>query len=181
MHPDPNKFLTVLFSFIPGAGHMYLGLLKRGASFMLAFFACIFAAAAFNFLNLFSYAFGFLIPVVWFIAFFDFWRFPRMSPEEKALVSDEFLIPSGMQLPGEAVMHKIRIAAGVLLILAGLYQLYRIFLRDMIYLYLHSERLIFLFNRMPTMLGGLAIIAVGLLLIFWKSRQLRREAQYGEE
>jgi len=177
LHPNPNKFLTVLFSFVPGAGHMYLGLMRRGISLMLCFAASIACAGMTYMFNLLEAAFIILIPVTWFVAFFDFWRYPRMSPEEKALVQDEFLIPKGIQLPGGAVMRKARVVAGILLILAGAYQIYRVFLWDFIYQFMHSQRLINLFERMPTLLGGVAVIAVGLLLIFWKSRQMKREAE----
>ena len=34
--------LTFLFSLLPGAGHMYLGLMRRGLEIMFAFFASIF-------------------------------------------------------------------------------------------------------------------------------------------
>ena len=176
MNQNPNSFLTVLFSLIPGAGHMYLGLMKRGASIMAAFFATIAAAAFFNSLGLFGYVFGLMIPVVWFVAFFDFWRYPRMSPEEKALVQDDFFIPQGTSFPGAATMRKVRVAAGILLIIAGAYQLYNIFLYSFVYQFLHSERVISLFQRIPTLLSGVAVIIVGLLLIFWKSRQIKREA-----
>lgn len=37
--------LTFLFSLLPGAGHMYLGLMRRGLEIMLAFFASIFIVA----------------------------------------------------------------------------------------------------------------------------------------
>jgi len=155
---------------------MYLGLMKRGASIMAAFFATIAAAAFFSNLGLFGYVFGLMIPVIWFVAFFDFWRYPRMSPEEKAHVRDDFFIPQGTNFPGAAVMSKARVVAGILLILAGVYQLYRIFFYNFIYEFLHSQRLIYFLERMPTLLGGVAVIVVGLLLIFWKSRQIKREA-----
>ena len=181
MHPNPNNFLSVLFSFIPGAGHMYLGLMKRGASIMAAFFATIAAAAFFSSLGLFGYVFGLLIPVIWFVAFFDFWRYPRMSPEEKALVQDDFFIPQGTSFPGAAAMRKVRVVAGILLILAGAYQLYRILLYNVIYNFLHSQNVINFFERIPTLLSGVAVIIIGLLLIFWKSRQIKKEAQGYEE
>jgi len=72
-------------------------------------------------------------------------------------------------------MRKARVVVGVLLILAGVYQLYRIFLFNFIYEFLHSQRIIYFFERIPTLLGGVAVIAVGLLLIFWKSRQIKAE------
>jgi len=160
---------------------MYFGLMKRGASFMAAFFGCIFASAAFNnFIGLFSAAFGLLIPVLWFVAFFDFWRYPRMTPEELAQAKDEFLIPQGIHLPGGSTARRVRAVVGVVLILAGGYQLYQIFLYNFMYEYLHSLRLIFFFERLPALLGGIAVILIGLLLIFWKSRQLKKEADRDE-
>jgi hypothetical protein len=180
LHPNPNKFLSVLFSFIPGAGHMYLGLLKRGASIMAAFAADIIVATFFSNTEV-GYVFGFLLPVIWFVASFDFWRYPRMSPEEKALVQDDFIIPQGVKLPSGAVARKVRIVAGILLILAGAYQLYQHFLWNFVDQLLHSQRVIGLFHSMPYLLGSVGIIVVGLLLIFWKSRQLKREAGYDEK
>ena len=177
MNQNPNKFLTVLFSFVPGAGHMYLGLMRRGASFMLGFAASIWATVFFERIGLLMGAFGLFIPVTWFVAFFDFWRYPRMTPEEKAFVQDEFLIPKGIQLPGGAVARKVRVVVGILLILAGGYQLYQLFLWEFVNDFLHSQRLINLFHRMPTLLGGVAVILIGLLLIFWKSRQMKKEAE----
>ena len=181
MHPNPNSFLSMMFSLIPGAGHMYLGLMKRGASIMAAFFASVALTAFFGNIGIFAYVFGLAIPVLWFIAFFDFWRYPRMSPEEKALVQDDFFIPKGMKMPGAAVMRKARIVTGILLILGGVYQLYQIFLWNFVEQFLHSARVIDFFHRMPALLGGVAVIAVGLLLIFWKSRQIKKEAQGYEE
>ena len=33
-----SKFWTVVFSFLPGAGHMFMGFMKQGTSIMVAFF-----------------------------------------------------------------------------------------------------------------------------------------------
>ncbi len=33
-----SKFLTFVFSMLPGAGHMYMGFMNMGVSFMSAFF-----------------------------------------------------------------------------------------------------------------------------------------------
>jgi len=164
----------MLLAFIPGAAHMYLGLMRRGITFMLAFALSIAGTSGIDF-GLLQAAFIILIPVTWFVAFFDFWRYPRMSPEEKAQVKDEFPIPRGIQLPHGAAARKARIIAGVLLILAGLYQLYNSLLYDVIFPYLHSDRVMYFFHNMPTLLGGVAVILIGLLLIFWKSRQIKTE------
>lgn len=62
-----NKFYTALLSIVPGAGHMYLGLMKKGLQFMFIFFGIImitdliYSARSFTILNI----------VIWFYAFFD--------------------------------------------------------------------------------------------------------------
>ncbi len=68
-----NRFLTFLFSCLPGAGHMYLGYMKRGLQYMLMFAAAICLTALVGSLHL-----GMLlcIPVtglivVWPYAMFD--------------------------------------------------------------------------------------------------------------
>lgn len=181
MHPHPNKFLMTLFSFVPGAAHMYLGLLRRGVSFMLGFALSIAGAGMFMRFDLLEYVFIIMIPVLWFVAFFDFWRYPRMAAEEKAGVKDDFLLPFGMKFPQGAATRRVRLVGGILLVIAGAFQLYRTFLSDMLYMYLHSHRVIYFFDNLPTLLGGLTIIIVGLLLIFWKSRQLKKEGRHDAE
>lgn len=61
-----NKFLTFIFSCIPGAGHMYLGFQKKGLQIMLLFFSLLFLG---DFLR--TNIFFILIPVIWFYSFFD--------------------------------------------------------------------------------------------------------------
>ncbi|AAO35067.1 hypothetical protein K144313037_02610 [Clostridium tetani] len=61
-----NKFLTFIFSFIPGAAHMYLGFQKKGIQIMLLFFSLLFLG---NFLR--TDMFLILLPIVWFYSFFD--------------------------------------------------------------------------------------------------------------
>lgn len=61
-----SKALTILFSFCPGAGHMYLGFLQRGVQLMAIFWFSIFLISWLNLDIL-----GFVLPVVWFYSFFD--------------------------------------------------------------------------------------------------------------
>lgn len=78
-----NKLYTFLLSIVPGAGHMYLGLMKKGLQFMFLFFGVIvitdliYSARSFTILNI----------VIWFYAFFDAYHSRRkleagMSVEE---------------------------------------------------------------------------------------------------
>ncbi len=61
-----NKFLTLVFSLFPGAGHMYMGYLTQGTQLMLLFLLVCFVVVDFRFMLL-----GFLIPVIWFYSLFD--------------------------------------------------------------------------------------------------------------
>ena len=185
MHPNPSKFLTVLFSFIPGAGHMYFGLMKRGISFMAAFFASV-AATVFteNYLSALTFVFVFAIPLAWFVSFFDFWRFPRMTAEERLELKDEFLMLDQLKIPKGPLLRKARIIAGIVLILGGASQLYSQFVNGFIVDFLHSDRMRNFMYMLPRLGSAVLVIVVGLLLIFWKGRQLKKEAKeatYDEE
>lgn len=61
-----RKILTVIFSMVPGAGHMYLGLQKQGLQLMSIFFFMIFLMGWLN-MSLFFFA----LPVIWFYSLFD--------------------------------------------------------------------------------------------------------------
>ncbi|MEA1961079.1 MAG: hypothetical protein U9N81_07350 [Bacillota bacterium] len=61
-----SKAITILFSLIPGAGHMYLGYLKKGTELMTVFFLSTFFIGWLG-LNVL----GFILPVIWFYSFFD--------------------------------------------------------------------------------------------------------------
>jgi len=61
-----RKIIAVAFSAIPGAGHMYLGLLKQGAQLMAAFFFALFMTGWLDMGLL-----GFIVPVIWFYSLFD--------------------------------------------------------------------------------------------------------------
>ena len=130
MHPNPNKFLTFLFSLLPGAGHMYLGLMKRGLSFMVLFGAAITAAFMFNhfFVQPFALMFGLCVPVVWFITFFDLWRYPRMDAEQKAAQHDEFLLMQGTTVAWKPIARKFCVLGGVLMIVAAVMHLMQFYL-----------------------------------------------------
>lgn len=61
-----SKFLTFIFSLMPGAGHMYQGFLKTGTIYMAAFFFISFLAG-FTRIGLLTI----LLPIIWFYSFFD--------------------------------------------------------------------------------------------------------------
>lgn len=64
-----RKLIALAFSAIPGAGHMYLGLIKQGAQLMAGFFLILLVS---NWLHLNILAF--VIPVIWFYSVFDIYH-----------------------------------------------------------------------------------------------------------
>lgn len=60
-----NRFFTFLLSFVPGLGHFYLGLNRRGLQFMVGAFACIVL------IPLFPTVFPFALTILWFYCLFD--------------------------------------------------------------------------------------------------------------
>ncbi|WP_138417969.1 hypothetical protein [Aquibacillus sediminis] len=61
-----SKMLATLLAIFPGAGHMYLGLQRRGLQLMIAFLLSIYILDILH-LSIFL----FLIPIIWFYSFFD--------------------------------------------------------------------------------------------------------------
>lgn len=67
--PKP-RLLVLLFSLIPGAGHMYLGLTQRGLQIMLFFFGTLYISSLVEYVlgNLWAMV---VAPVTWFFSFFE--------------------------------------------------------------------------------------------------------------
>lgn len=83
-----SRFFAFAFSLIPGAGLMYLGLMRRGAQFMVLFFAVVALMV-----ELRLEAIGmFALPVIWFYSFFDSLQTARRLREGER-VPDEVLFP----------------------------------------------------------------------------------------
>ena len=96
-----SKFLTFFISMIPGAGEMYLGFYKLGASIMVLFFG---GCAVFGYL--FQPLLSFL-PVLWFYSFFHTHNLNSLPDDEFYALEDDYLFhiqPS--QVSGLAVKYR---------------------------------------------------------------------------
>ena len=148
---------TFLFALWPGAGQMYLGYMKRGVSLMGVF--CLLIAIT-GFLNL-SFLF-FLLPVIWFYAFFDTLNLRSMSYE--FLPQDDFLFHLD-SLSGGKVLNFFRqrhLLVGILLIVVGIYMLAEPYLR---LCSIASTSTSTATNALPTIVVAAAIIWLGIRLI----------------
>jgi len=173
-----NKGLAVLFSFIPGVGHMYLGFMKMGVSIMGVFFAVIVLANYLEFWGLFL-----LLPILWFYGFFDAVNKGYMTDEEYAKLEDKYLFSLDKLIsdPG-SIFAKGRLLLGVVITLIGVNLLF--------------NRLLDLFNysksgytiipwvydllraigyNLPRLIIGAGIVIVGIVLIVGKRKEVKSE------
>lgn len=153
-----SRILTFLFALWPGAGQMYLGYMKRGVSLMGVF--CLLIAIT-GFLNL-GILF-FLLPVIWFYAFFDTLNLRSMNYE--FLPQDDFLFHLDSLSSGKVLkfFRQRHLLVGILLIVVGIYMLAELILPTMFYRF--NIDLYPFFNALPTILVAAAIIWLGIRLI----------------
>lgn len=181
-----NKYLTFLFACIPGAGHMYLGFMKMGLSFMTLFFLIM--GLAFLADNIFYVLTGpilMILPVIWFYTFFDCINKNGASDEEFASYQDHFLftdIPELNQIKWNPNLFHSRVprtVVGFILLLSGI----SMFSRNMLWMLgWDYDNLIYrilsrFFDYLPQVAISLAVIALGIWLIAGKRRELKREYQ----
>jgi len=164
-----SKFLTFMFSLLPGAGHMLMGFMKMGVSLMSIFFFIIFLSTWLNIGPLL-----FILPMLWFYSFFDSINRRFASDEEFELMEDRFLfsIDKLVEVNGN-IFQKRRVFVGLLMLLLGFYLIWRNALdslRGIIPSEIY-ELMIDITRYAPQMILGIAIIVVGIKLIVGKKKE----------
>lgn len=90
MKKQKNRFWLFIFSLCPGAGHMYMGLMRMGLSFMLGFMLLI-AVTAITGIDVLA-----VLPVTLYIySFFHANNIGGMDAERFAALEDEYLFGFG--------------------------------------------------------------------------------------
>ncbi|MGN0266821.1 MAG: hypothetical protein ACI4D7_04005 [Lachnospiraceae bacterium] len=171
-----NSFFTFLFSFVPGAGEMYMGFMKQGLSLMTLFFGIMALCVLFN-----MDAFLFIIPIVWCYGFFHVHNINSLTDEEFASVKDEYLfhLDSLEQLnltqkyPSFLAFLFIFIGADMILNILGDTLLYRLPnpWGDFFYMFIY---------RMPQLVLSFVLIYAGVRMIRNRKKQIRN-AENDEE
>jgi hypothetical protein len=171
---NKNRFLTFVFSFIPGCGLMYLGYMKKGAQVMLAFtvslFACIFF---FDGSAEWMGALFFLpLPIIWFYQFFDAMHSAaRMKAQGIELATDDgfymFDHMTKFSLSGNRLLAQILagflILAGSVSLISGLLNYLRRFPRINQEL-LEAVNIALRYHLIPALVS-VALIATGIWLL----------------
>jgi hypothetical protein len=165
-----SSFLTFCFSFMPGAGQMYMGFMKRGLSLMSGFFLLICFAV---WLQLSPLIFASV--VIWFYAFFDTFNLRSMPDDEFYALEDDYLLDPEIGKSGaKFIQGKFRIFFAVALILIGFVILWNN-ICDLFYNILPYQLVNVLRSfgqNFPPLLLGLGIIALGIILILGKKKEL---------
>ena len=175
-----NKFWTLVFSMLPGAGHMFNGFMKLGVSLMALFFAVAFLSATLRLGPIML-----LAPVIWFYAFFDCINKRFLDDEEFYAQEDYYLFQHGsLKKYDISFFKKHKLIIGIALILFGFYSLWEntmTYLLSNIYLSDATLQAIMEFtNLAPQLIVSIIIIAMGILLIRGKKLQIN-EAAFSEE
>lgn len=169
MKTKRNKYLTFMFSLLPGAGHMFMGFMKMGLSLMSLFFFIIFFSSWLNIGPLL-----FVLPILWFYSFFDCINKRYSSDEEFILMDDHFLYSIDKFIEtNSTIFQKRRLFAGILLLLFGIYLLWTNILNSLsahIPYEIYST-LINLNNVIPQTVLGIIIVVIGVRLIAGKKRE----------
>ena len=166
-----NKFLTFIFSFMPGAAEMYMGFMKNGFSLMALFLGSLIIPGIIS-----SIGVLFLIPVlIWFYAFFHAGNLAAMPLEEFQTFPDTFIWEDFLEERSFKISHPtLRKWGAVILIVCGAALLWDNF-SSMIYSLIPDDlwrHLYPIINRVPQVVIAVLIIIIGLRLMAGKKEEL---------
>lgn len=165
-----SGFLTFCFSFVPGAGEMYLGFMKMGISLMSLFWGIIAVSILLN-LGIVM----FVDVVIWFYSFFHVHNLAGMSDEEFLNTKDDYLFNLDMFFKDNKITEKYRniiavglIAVGALLLWNGLKYAFIPWIPDFLFRLLSRFE-----NTVMRVLLGIGIIIAGFRMIKGKQEELK--------
>ncbi len=167
MRMKRSKFITFVFSLVPGAGHMYMGFMKTGISLMTAFTLIIFLASWLNISPLL-----FIMPVLWFFSFFDCMNRRYSSDEDFTGFEDNYLFSIDRFLvSGNLIFKKRRLMAGILLLILGVYLIWNNLMHSglMDSEILNTMRA--LSDIVPQIILGVVIIVIGIKLVLGRKKE----------
>lgn len=151
-----SKVFATFLSIVPGVGHLYLGLQKRGLQLMIAFFLSIYILDVLR-LSIFL----FLIPILWFYSFFD--ALQHISKQGQEPLKD-------VPIVDWLVNHQKWV--GMVLLALGLYYLTDEMLLTALDRWFPKEQISILFHRyFQTVVVSILLIGGGLRLLAGGNRR----------
>ncbi|GAA0076078.1 hypothetical protein UT300005_04560 [Clostridium sp. CTA-5] len=169
-----GKFLTFIFSMLPGAGHMYMGFMKIGLSFMSMFFFLIFLSSWIGIGELL-----FILPLIWFYSVFDCANKASLNDNELLLVEDKYLFSIDKLVTlDKNIFEKRRLVIGIVLLFLGIY-LVTNNIMNVLERYIPYEIygvIYYSIKQVPQVIIGIAIVALGVKLIMGKKKEREIDA-----
>lgn len=163
-----NSFWTFMFSLIPGAAEMYMGLMKTGVSLMTMFFFVICIAVWLN-----AGPILFIAAVIWFYSFFHARNLAALEESELQQVEDRYLLLDESMLEGKNLLARYRKGIAALCIIGGLALLWdrvSYWLNDLLIAMFHCEYTYV--DAVPQIAFAVIIIIFGIWLIRGKKKEL---------
>lgn len=158
-----NSFWRLCFSFLPGAGEMYMGFMKMGISTMSLFMAVFFFAVTLEFGALMIVGL-----VIWFYSFFHVHNLRGMPDEEFCRIEDRFLWEDYIETDrnwkftekNKRMFASVLIIFGIYVLFQGLFHGLLWYLPDFIWrAFDAAERII------PRLLVGIGVIYAGVKML----------------
>lgn len=170
-----SRFWTLIFSFLPGAGEMYMGFMKMGVSLMGLFCGLEALAMFFG-----QSAFMTIAVIVWFYGFFHVHNLRAMDDEDFYALEDDYLFHlGGEELKGAEFVQKYRrglalalIIFGVWLVCDNLVSLLAMLIPDFLRQYIYG-----VMHRVPQLIFGGLIIYAGFRMICGKKQELLEDTK----
>jgi len=181
MRRKKNGFFTFIFSFIPGAGEMYMGFMKQGVSIMAVFWGTYFLYS-----SLF-YTFDIMLailPIIWAYSFFHVHNLKSMPDEQFYAQEDNYLFNLNQIIPKDVkLLSQYRkffsialIFLGVSILWQSLSRMIRWAIPDFMLSYYNS-----FVNMLPRIVISLFMIWSGVWLIKGKKKELYEEDMEASE
>ena len=167
MQKKKSRFWLFIWSFVPGAGHMYLGFMKMGISLMLGFMTLIAVAALTN-LGVLA-----IFPVaVYVYSFFHANNLGALDDAEFYAVKDQYLFGleglDSLEKMRVSISKKYRKVTAAVLIIVGVIVIWQTVFNLLYDIFgWNYLRTIYYFTRdeLPRIVFGIAIIWFGIGLI----------------
>lgn len=161
-----SRILTFIFAMGFGAGQMYQGQMRRGVSIMALFFGIVAISV-----GLYASAAAFILPVIWFYAFFDCINKMNYTVEELKMINDDYIfnIKPSKNESISSLLEKRHLFLGMGLVTVGVYALLSKIVHSEFLYRLIDERvyqiITYIFNFIPKMAIPIIITFIGIKLI----------------
>lgn len=167
-----NKYITLIFSFLPGAAEMYMGFMKNGLSLLVAFIL------PFMFTGIFYGAdcLALISAIIYIMAFFHARNLAAASDDEFNSFDDRFFWEEFIDLKAENISadsYKRCTAFCLILIgICGMWSLFREQLLRVISYFPEYQYLKNIINSVPRFVFSVFVIVIGVMLIKGKKKEL---------